>query len=143
MEAILWASVGIQSRVQLIKHFHQVPFTRVALQERCIVICWNCRTCPCSGLVFTMIHSTLSAYSLVVHFCPWHCFLSFASRVLYPLAIIYRRGSSTPDLCPQPYVSTAPAVCLPGIRSPFCSQAAARHSRQLILSAEAELHPPR
>lgn len=51
-----------------------------------------------------MIHSTLSAYSLVVHFCPWHCFLSFASHVLYASAIIYRRDSSTPRSVP-------PAVC--------------------------------
>lgn len=51
-----------------------------------------------------MIHSTLSEYSLVVHFCPWHCFLSFASRMLYSSAIIYRRDSSTPRSVP-------PAVC--------------------------------
>lgn len=51
-----------------------------------------------------MIHSSLSEYSLVVHFCPWHCFLSSASWELYSLTIIYRRDSSSPSSMP-------PAVC--------------------------------
>lgn len=90
------ASVGIQPSVQLIKHFHQVPFFQGSLEQRCIIICY-----PLVWFVFhSVIHSSFSEYSLAVHFCPWHCSRSLASQVLYSSPTIYRRDSFSPRSMP-------------------------------------------